>query len=287
MSDTGAGGTDTADIPAAVARVARRPAGPAESARASRAWWDASADEYQAEHGGFLRDAGFVWGPEGLDEADARLLGPPEALRGARVLEIGCGAAQCARWLLAQGARPVGVDIAFRQLQHARRIDGSEGVRTPTAQADAQVLPFADGAFDIVCSAFGAFPFVPDASAAVAEAARVLRPGGRLAFAVTHPVRWMFPDDPTASGLTAEQSYFDRTPYIEEDAAGRAAYVEHHHTLGDWIGAIAASGLVLAHLAEPEWPASLTQTWGGWGPVRGRLLPGTAIFAADKPAEAR
>src|SRR5690606_13680914 len=128
----------------AVARISRRPADPVESARASRLWWDRTADEYQAEHGGFLQDSGFVWGPEGLTEDDAALLGPRSALRGARVLEIGCGAAQCARWLAAQGARVVGVDIALGQLRHSRRIDGRTGARTPVAQADAQRLPFAD-----------------------------------------------------------------------------------------------------------------------------------------------
>ncbi|MEV4089786.1 hypothetical protein AB0J43_56920, partial [Nonomuraea fuscirosea] len=45
------------------------------SSRANRGWWDGNADDYQVEHGGFLRDSGFVWGPEGLDEAAAGLLG--------------------------------------------------------------------------------------------------------------------------------------------------------------------------------------------------------------------
>ncbi|MBV2363882.1 class I SAM-dependent methyltransferase [Streptomonospora nanhaiensis] len=270
--------------PGAAERVARRPAGPDESARASRLWWERAADEYQAEHGGFLRDAGFVWGPEGLDEADAGLLGPPDRLRGARVLEIGCGAAQCSRWLRAQGvAEVVGIDVSHRQLQHARRIDEETGVRVPAVEADAQRLPFADASFDAVCSAYGGFPFVPDAAAALAEAARVLRPGGRLVFSVSHPLRWCFPDDPTERGLTAEHSYFDRRAYVEEDAAGRAVYVEHHRTVGDWVRAIAAAGLVLRDLVEPEWPAGHDRVWGGWSPLRGRLLPGTAVFCADRP----
>ena len=46
----------------------RRPADEAESRRANRRDWDSYADEYQATHGAFLRDVGFVWGPEGVDE---------------------------------------------------------------------------------------------------------------------------------------------------------------------------------------------------------------------------
>jgi ubiquinone/menaquinone biosynthesis C-methylase UbiE len=66
--------------------------------------------------------------------------------------------------------------------------------------------------------------FVSDIEDAVAETARVLRPGGRYAFSITHPTRWVFPDDPGPEGLTASQSYWDRTPYVEvEEATGRVA----------------------------------------------------------------
>ena len=79
---------------------------------------------------------------------------------------------------------------------------------------------------------------------AVAETARVLRPGGRFAFSITHPTRWMFPDDPGEEGLVASQSYWDRTPYVEiDDATGVVAYVEHHRTLGDWVALLAGRGL--------------------------------------------
>ncbi|WP_037906013.1 class I SAM-dependent methyltransferase [Actinacidiphila yeochonensis] len=271
----------------------RRTAGATESSRANRHWWDRNADDYQREHGGFLGDARFVWGPEGLDEAAAGLLGPAEGLRGLRVLEIGAGAAQCSRWLAAQGARPVALDISHRQLQHARRIDveaaaeaagpaGASGLTGPEApalvQADAGHLPFADGSYDLACSAYGALPFIADTARVHREIARVLRPGGRWVFSVTHPVRWAFPDEPGPEGLTAAASYFDRTPYVEQDARGLAVYVEHHRTLGDRVREITAAGLRLVDLVEPEWPAWNTQEWGGWSPLRGGLLPGTAVF---------
>lgn len=262
------------------AAVVRRPVSAAQSSCANRRWWDGAADEYQAEHGGFLRDVGFVWGPEGLDEAEARLLGE---VRGKRVLEIGCGAAQCSRWLAAQGASVVGFDLSYRQLQHARRIDRATGTAVPVVQADAAAIPFRDRSFDLACSAFGALPFVADARAVLAEVHRVLRPGGRLVFSVSHPIRWAFPDDPGPRGLTADRSYFDRTPYVELDEAGEVAYVEHHRTLGDWVAAITGAGLVLDGLVEPEWPAGLERVWGGWSPLRGRHLPGTAIFSCSRP----
>lgn len=253
----------------------RRTVTEAETLRANRGDWDRSADAYQAEHGEFLRDVGFVWGPEGLDEADARLLGD---VAGRRVLEVGCGAGQCSRWLASQGARAVGLDLSARQLQHSRRIDQESGVRVPVVCATATQVPFRDDSFELACSAFGALPFVLDAQRVLREVARVLRRGGRLVFSVSHPVRWAFPDDPTEAGLTVTTSYFDRSPYVEEDASGQVTYVEHHRTMGDWVRAVHGAGLELYDLVEPEWPAGHERTWGGWGPVRGRLLPGTAIF---------
>lgn len=270
------------------AEAVRRPAGTGESSHASRHWWDRNADEYQVEHGDFLGDDRFVWGPEGLDEADAHLLGEPGSLPGRRILEIGAGAAQCSRWLAAQGAHPVALDISFRQLQHSRRIDadhvtaGRATAPVPVVQADAAVLPFADGSFDLACSAYGAVPFSADTGQLMREVHRVLRPGGRWVFSVTHPIRWAFPDEPGPEGLTALSSYFDRRPYVEQDDQGRAVYVEHHRTVGDRVRELVAAGFRLLDLVEPEWPDGLDQEWGGWSPLRGRLLPGTAIFVSAR-----
>ncbi len=253
-----------------------RPAGREQSVRANRRWWDAAAQDYQREHGDFLGPGRLVWGPEGLDEADAALLGD---VRGLDVLEVGCGAAQGATWLASQGARAVGIDLSAQMLAHA--------AMTPArprrlVQADARALPFAAGSFDIACSAYGAVPFVADPETVMAEVARVLRPGGRWVFSVTHPVRWAFPDDPGPAGLTAALSYFDRTPYVESDG-GMVTYAEHHRTLGDRVRDIVAAGLVLDDVVEPEWPPSLEQTWGAWSRLRGEVIPGTVIFVSHRP----
>ncbi|WP_062357838.1 class I SAM-dependent methyltransferase [Herbidospora yilanensis] len=252
----------------------------AVSARANRGYWDSAADDYQAEHGEFLRDDGFVWCPEGLDEAEAGLLGD---VRGLAILEVGCGAGQCGRYLAAQGASVAAFDVSHRQLQHSRRIDLSAGTTLPVVQADAEKIPFLTGTFDLACSAFGAMPFVADATGALREVARVLKPGGRFVFAVSHPMRWAFPDDPGPGGLTSDRSYFDRTPYVERNEAGEVTYVEHHRTMGDWITAITGAGLRLDELIEPEWPATHDRVWGGWSPLRGRHFPGTAIFRVVSP----
>ena len=263
--------------------VTRRESAQGETARANRSWWDANADEYQAEHGGYLGDERFLWCPEGVYEDEAGLLG---SVGGRDVLEVGCGAAQCARWLAGQGARVTAFDLSMRQLQHARRIDEKLD-RAPLrlVQAEATALPFADASFDIVCSAFGAVPFVADSALLMREVARVLRPGGRWAFAVPHPFRWALPDLPDEEGLVVRHSYFDRRPYVEQDEDGAASYVEHHRTFGDRIRELTAAGLALRDLIEPEYPEDLGDPWGGgWSRLRGRLVPGTAIFVTEKTA---
>jgi SAM-dependent methyltransferase len=261
-------------------RPVRRPVGEDDSRRANRADWDLYADEYQSTHGEFLGDAGFVWGPEGLREEDLAVLGDVRSLRGRRTLEVGSGAGQCSRWLRSRGAESYGVDLSERQLDHGLRLDERTGVAVPSVCGTATDLPFRDGTFDLVFSSFGALQFVADGARMVGEVARVLRPGGTFAFSITHPIRWSMPDDAGPDGLLVSSSYWDRTPYVEESDDGTPRYVEHHRTLGDWVALLAAAAFRITALHEPQWPEDNDRVWGGWGPLRGRLIPGTAIFVA-------
>jgi SAM-dependent methyltransferase len=248
---------------------------------ASRRYWEDNCADYQQEHGEFLGDVDFVWCPEGLRESEARLLGD---VAGLRVLEVGCGAAQCARWLTARGARVTGIDLSLGQLRHGVALGRRTGIEVALAQADATALPIGSDTVDLACSAFGAVPFVADPGAVMCEVARVLRPGGRWVFSTNHPMIWCLPDEPDERGMRVIQSYFDRRAYLERDDTGRPAYVETHRTMGDRVREIVAAGLVLLDVVEPEWPDDNENVWGQWGPVRGYYLPSTAIFVTEKPA---
>lgn len=238
------------------------------------------ADEYQAEHGEFLRPDGFIWCPEGWDEAKVGLLGD---VAGRRIVEIGCGAAQCGRWLVGAGAEVVSLDLSGQMLAHAKSLTLSTGSGPALLQAHAGALPLADDSFDIAFTAFGAIPFVADLDAVHREVARVLRPEGSWTFATTHPVRWAFPDDAGVGGLTAHNSYFSRVPYVEYDDSGAASYVEHHYTIGDHVRLLREAGFIIDDLIEPEWPAGFEQEWGQWSPLRGHYLPGTLIVRSHLP----
>lgn len=258
----------------------RRPVDDPTSRAAARTWWDAEADAYQREHEAFLGAASWVWGPEGWDDTQLDLL---QAKPGSRALELGCGAAAGARWLVDQGVLSVGLDLSYRMLQHAQRLNEETDVFVPVVQAHAAALPFAGRSFELVATSYGALPFVADVEQVLAEVERVLVPGGRAVLATTHPVRWAFPDDAGRPGLTVVRPYFDRTPYVESDEAGRVGYVEHHRTVGDWVDLVVGAGLILQRLVEPPWSQENSATWGGWSPLRGSLIPGTLIIVAQKP----
>jgi SAM-dependent methyltransferase len=100
---------------------------------------------------------------------------------GERVLDIACGTGNTALMARARGALVTGVDLTPQLLDIARRRAADAGYHDIAwREGDAENLPFADGAFDVVVSSCGLM-FAPDQQRVAAEVARVTRPGGRIA----------------------------------------------------------------------------------------------------------
>lgn len=113
------------------------------------------------------------------DQAIGPLLDAAGARAGRKVLDLCCGQGNVSEALVARGCKVTGADFSPAMLEMARRrVSGATLI-----PADAQDLPFADAEFDIVVSSFG-ICHVPDQPRALAEARRVLRPGGRFAMTV-------------------------------------------------------------------------------------------------------
>jgi 2-polyprenyl-6-hydroxyphenyl methylase / 3-demethylubiquinone-9 3-methyltransferase len=115
-----------------------------------------------------------------------RALGDPA---GKLVLDAGCGGGLVAKGLTAAGARVVGVDLSAGGLGVARRAAGGVGGGFAPVRGRLERLPFADGSFDAVVAA-DVLEHIPDLPAAVAELARVLAPGGSLAFDTINRTAW-------------------------------------------------------------------------------------------------
>ena len=105
---------------------------------------------------------------------------------GERVLDVAAGSGNAALAAARRGAAVIATDFVPQLLQAAARRAQAEGLPLQTQQADAQRLPFADGAFDVVLSTFGVM-FAPDQTRAAAELLRVCRPGGRIGLATWTP----------------------------------------------------------------------------------------------------
>ena len=121
----------------------------------------------------------ITWGIWGVPERDVGVL---EDVDGLDVAELGCGTAYFSAWLKRRGARPVGVDPTPAQLETARAMQREFGVSFPLHQAAAEDVPLPDASFDLVVSEYGASIWA-DPDRWVAEAARLLRPGGWSSFA--------------------------------------------------------------------------------------------------------
>jgi ubiquinone/menaquinone biosynthesis C-methylase UbiE len=126
----------------------------------------------------------LAWGVWQLPESELQVLGE---VRGKDVLELGCGAAQWSIALHRVGARVTGLDVSERQLEHARELMAEAAAEFPLVRASAESLPFGDASFDIVFCDHGAMTFA-DPFLTIPEAARILRPGGLLAFSTHTPI---------------------------------------------------------------------------------------------------
>jgi len=163
---------------------------PNDEARARR-YYDAFAESYEARRDGRGRYHDL------LDALEIELAAP--YVEGREVLEVGCGTGLLLRRFAELAKRAVGVDLSPGMLEHARArgLDVREGSATK--------LPFPDASFDAAVS-FKTLPHVPDLRRALAEMARVVRPGGVLIAelynprSVRHAIKRFLPAGRVASG---------------------------------------------------------------------------------------
>jgi SAM-dependent methyltransferase len=233
------------------------------SSTRNQAHWDLVSDAYQMEHGSVLAQTAMAWGVWRIPESDVRVLGD---VAGRDVLELGCGAAQWTLALIRAGVRAVGVDLSARQLLHARQTSSN----VPVVQGNAENLPFQNQSFDVVFCDHGTTTFArPDHT--VAEASRVLKPNGLLAFCMSTPIRdacWDSESDAVSTQLTRD--YFSLSTLEDGDS------VCYQLPYGVWIRLFRQHLLVVEDLIELRPPDGSATTYEGFVPI---------VWAQKWPAE--
>jgi len=170
---------------------------------------------------------------------------------GVATLEIGCGEGRVSRDLSALGHKVTATDIAPSLVAAAQAADSAHRYQV----ADATNLPFVHSEFDRVV-AYNVLMDVPDMPAAIAEAARVLTPGGQLTISIVHPFidRGAFADESPDATFEVRGSYFERKHFTGTESRG--GHIMHFagwsHPLQDYSAALHHAGLVITRIREPR-----------------------------------
>jgi SAM-dependent methyltransferase len=249
-----------------------------EHARRNRAAWEGYATEYAEPGERAWASDEPDWGIWGVPESEVGALVGIE-LSGADAVELGCGTAYWSAWLARRGARPVGVDITAAQLETARRLQAEHGLDFPLIEASAEAVPLADASFDLALSEYGASIWC-DPYRWVPEAARLLRPGGRLVFLVNGTILMLCaPDDENVpADPVLLRDYFDMHRFEWPDDPT----VEFHLGYGDWIRLLRREGLEVENLIEVRPAEGATTRYPFVTNAWARRWPSEEIWVARK-----
>ncbi len=183
-------------------------------------------------------------------------------------LDIGCGEGHNTRLLARRGARMTGIDISERFIEHARAKEEEETLWISYRVADALHLPYPAETFNFA-TAFMSLMDMPDASRAISEAHRVLKPGGFFQFSISHPCF----DTPHRKKLRDEEGnayafeisgYFQKLdgeveewtfgtlPLEKQEQVRKFKVARFTRTLSEWLNLLLDTGFTIERFAEPR-----------------------------------
>ena len=178
-----------------------------------------------------------------------------------RILDVGCGDGQIGRAIAsAHGSCVVGLDPTWNQVKVAdERSRARAELATSILQGEAARLPFGDGVFDAAVACL-VFEHIVDVDSAIAEISRTLRPGGRFAFFLNHPLLqtpgsgWI--DDQI---LDPPEQYWRIGDYLVEEQTieevEKDVFIPFiHRPLSRYVNTLVRHGFVLTGMEEPAPP---------------------------------
>jgi ubiquinone/menaquinone biosynthesis C-methylase UbiE len=227
-----------------------------EYVQRNRAMWDEWAKRYASAGERAWASNDPRWGMWGIAESEVRMF--PDDLVGKDVIELGCGTAYVSSWMARRGAKVVGIDNSQEQLATARRLQREHGVDFPLLHGNAEEVPYPAASFDFAISEYGACLWA-DPYKWIPEAARLLRPDGRLHFLSNSFMLQLFvPDEdgvPAGEHLLRPAFGMHRVEYPNDPG------VEFHLSHGDWIRLLRRCGFEVEDLIELRPPANATSEY--------------------------
>ena len=245
----------------------------------NRVAWDAQAADYVATGERNWAASEPTWGIWDVPESELGLLPPAAGLDGADAIELGCGTGYVSAWLARAGARPVAIDNSEAQLETARRLQREHGIDFPLIHGNAERVPRPDASFDLAISEYGASIWC-DPYLVIPEAARLLRPGGRLIFLVNSVLQMLCspedPEEPIGERLLRPLFGLHRIEWPDDGS------VEFHLPHGELIALLRAAGFEIEALTEVR-PAADATTRYEWAPLEwARRFPCEEVWKARK-----
>jgi SAM-dependent methyltransferase len=204
-------------------------------------WTDANAKYTDAAAAAAWAQDEIKWGVWETPESQVNVLGD---VRDHDIVELGCGTAYFSAWLARRGARVVGVDPTPAQLETARRLQRETGLEFPLIEGIGEDVPLPDASFDMVLSEYGASLWA-DSYRWIPEAARLLRPGGRLIFLSNSTVSVLcMTMDGIGEQLVRPQLGLRKVEWPDTHE------VEFQLGHGDWIDLMRVNGFEIERLVE-------------------------------------
>jgi 2-polyprenyl-3-methyl-5-hydroxy-6-metoxy-1,4-benzoquinol methylase len=190
---------------------------------------------------------------------------------GQRICDLACGQGRIARFLAAEGASVLGLDLSAKLLQIARRREEAEPLGVEYRQADAGHLQgVVEEAFDgVLCNM--ALMDIPDLAPTLRSVRHLLRPGGWFIFSILHPCY----NTARSGQITTPEGvsrfvagYFNEGYWRSDTRTGPPGKVgAYHRTLSTYLNALADAGLVMERMREARATGSLSERSPGWAEV--------------------
>lgn len=203
-------------------------------------WWEDNSSEFQKQH---KIPLDVSYGPMMPNDDTLKLVGN---VRGKKILEIGCGGAQCGIAFAKKGASVIGIDLSEEQLKYAEALAKKNKAKIKLIHGDIQTLKqIKSGSQDIVFSSWALF-YIGDLKKCFREVYRVLKKRGLFVFSGIHP----FWDCIEKRTMKVKKNYFKTGKYKEPYMKGM--FVAFHNKISDYFNALIGAGFIVERVEEPD-----------------------------------